>query len=312
MTIPTIPTVATIATLTRGGTPFTPAALFANDEQGAWFDPDPATCFTDTAGTTNAGAGDPVALMLGKSKGLVLGPELVTNGTFDSDTSGWVANSGATLSWDNGRAKVEADGNGVTSAYQAVSVTEGKTYEIRGDTEIVSLDNRSVNISIRDGLSAGNSSLLTVVNATSQGERVSGKAIYTAASDTIFIHARTTSDANVYTFDNISVRELPGNHAKKATVAARPILRQEPSGQFYLEDDQVDDALNATLPNLGTDATVAFMTETGVTIETGQTIGAGEFNILRGEKLYGIIIVDRALTARETTSVTNYLERLAP
>ena len=47
---------------------FSPAALFAASEPGVWLDPsDPATLFTDTAGTTQAGIGDPVALVLDKS-----------------------------------------------------------------------------------------------------------------------------------------------------------------------------------------------------------------------------------------------------
>ena len=51
-----------------GGRTFTPAALFAASEPGVWLDPsDPATLFSDTAGTTQAGIGDPVALVLDKS-----------------------------------------------------------------------------------------------------------------------------------------------------------------------------------------------------------------------------------------------------
>jgi hypothetical protein len=46
---------------------FSPALLFRANEQGVWFDPDPTTTFTDTAGTTPADVGDPVALMLDKS-----------------------------------------------------------------------------------------------------------------------------------------------------------------------------------------------------------------------------------------------------
>ena len=46
----------------------TPAFIFANGEPGVWLDPsDPATVFSDTAGTTQAGIGDPVALVLDKS-----------------------------------------------------------------------------------------------------------------------------------------------------------------------------------------------------------------------------------------------------
>lgn len=42
---------------------YLPLALFANGEQGVWFDPSPTTCFTDTARTTAAAVGDTVAGM---------------------------------------------------------------------------------------------------------------------------------------------------------------------------------------------------------------------------------------------------------
>jgi len=52
------------------GVLFSPSSLFANDEAGAWYDPsDLSTLFQDTAGTTPAGVGDPVGLILDKSKG---------------------------------------------------------------------------------------------------------------------------------------------------------------------------------------------------------------------------------------------------
>lgn len=40
---------------------FTPASLFASGEEGAWYEPSPTTCFTDTAGTIAATYGDAVA-----------------------------------------------------------------------------------------------------------------------------------------------------------------------------------------------------------------------------------------------------------
>ena len=58
--------------LTRPSGPlgFNPASLFANGEEGAWYDPsDLSTLFQDTAGATPAGVGDPVGLILDKSKG---------------------------------------------------------------------------------------------------------------------------------------------------------------------------------------------------------------------------------------------------
>ena len=79
----------------------------------------------------------------------------------------------------------------------------------------------------------------------------------------------------------------------------------------YLFGDGVDDSLTATLPDIGAGATVAYATDQGVTILTGQTIGAGAYNILRDERLYAHLVIDRALTAQETAQVQVWLEEKA-
>lgn len=106
----------------------------------------------------------------------------------------------------------------------------------------------------------------------------------------------------------ISVRELPGNHARQDTSNSRPTLRQ-PSSIYYIQDDLSNDALNWAAP-AGT-YTIAFVSSAGaVTILTGQAL-SGATDILLTQNLVGYIAVDRALTADETTGVTNYLESLA-
>src|SRR3990167_7565049 len=79
--------------------PYTsPDALFINDEQGVWYDPsDFSTLFQDSVGTTPVTAVEqPVGLILDKSKGLVLGAELVTNGGVNTDTA-WIKEAGWTI-----------------------------------------------------------------------------------------------------------------------------------------------------------------------------------------------------------------------
>ena len=80
-----------------GAVPFSIADLFASSEAGAWYGPsDLSTLFQYSAGTTPVTAsGQPVGLMLDKSKGLVRGPELITNGDFATDT-GWLGIVGGT------------------------------------------------------------------------------------------------------------------------------------------------------------------------------------------------------------------------
>ena len=72
--------------------------LFANGGQGFAYDPnDLSTMYQDTAGTIPVtAAGQPVGLMLDKTKGLTLGSTIITNGNFESDTS-WTKGAGWTI-----------------------------------------------------------------------------------------------------------------------------------------------------------------------------------------------------------------------
>jgi hypothetical protein len=88
------------------------SALFKSGETGVIFDPSTTgTLYTTTAMTIPATPGDPVGMMLDQSQwggvalGALYGPELVTNGTFDTDTTGWAATT-ATLSVVSGRLRV--------------------------------------------------------------------------------------------------------------------------------------------------------------------------------------------------------------
>ena len=81
------------------------------------------------------------------------------------------------------------------------------------------------------------------------------------------------------------------------------------ANRFAILDDQVDDALVATLP-AGT-YTVAYGDDAGVTILTGQSI-SGAYTIPGPKRLYGAVIVDRALTASETSDVTSWINVKRP
>ena len=72
------------------------------------------------------------------------GDELVTNGTFDSDTSGWTANQ-ATISSESGRLKV-VDSGAFSGAKQAISTKAGSVYVIQFDYDnnAVGVDNAYV------------------------------------------------------------------------------------------------------------------------------------------------------------------------
>jgi len=69
---------------------------------------------------------------------LVGSGELVTNGTFDTDTSGWTGNGTSILTIDNGAIKVDRNGGSFTDqAFQDITTEVGKRYKL--SVEIVSI-----------------------------------------------------------------------------------------------------------------------------------------------------------------------------
>ena len=196
----------------RGSAAFSPASLFANGEQGWWYDPSNfATLFQDAAGTTPVTAVEqPVGLQLDLSKGLVLGPELVTNGDFSNGTTGW-SNITATLS-------VVAGEGVVTSASsfgyvrQTMTTVVGKTYQFTLNAR-VGTTNRFT-FAVASG----------VVNAeTTSSTTVPLRCVYTATATTTNIWLQVNNAGTAFV-DNISVKELAGNHRFQTSSANRPVV----------------------------------------------------------------------------------------
>ena len=196
---------------------FTPAQLFANGEQGAWYDPsDLTTLFQDSAGTTPVTAVEqPVGLMLDKSKGLMLGPELVTNGDFSGGTTGWSA-VGLSASVVSGEAQLTRSNVG-QRFYQSVIVESGKTYR-------VSLSSRSgtTQVGVFGGSTEGGTNLFPAT-LVSSGSTTTYSFVVRPTSSAFFLSFYLFTDGTGF-IDNISVRELPGNHAFQTTSANRPVL----------------------------------------------------------------------------------------
>ncbi len=185
---------------------FSPASLFANNEPGVWYDPsDFSTLYQDAAGTVPVtGVEQPVGLMLDKSKGLVLGPELV------DDSNMIFAGGSSRISAGVYRLFSET---GTTSYFSQNGVPAGKFY--------------SVSFRISNVVSAG----AGVVVSDSFGASWAG-APGLAGNYTRVVYlqnnARVTftrqSGITDFYIDNISVRELPGNHAYQPTTTSRPVL----------------------------------------------------------------------------------------
>ena len=226
----------------------TPAALFrdaAGAPAGLWLDPsDFSAMYQDEEGTTPVtGAGDPVGLILDKSQGGLnaLGAEEVTNGGFDTDTD-WTKGTG----WTIGSGVASCDGSQAspTNLYQTDVVTEGVWYQVTLD---VTTTSGAWSLYIGNGH-----------QTSSQTGSGSFSFVVRAVGDTRFIV--NGSSTFIGSIDNISVRELPGNHAiQSVNNDYRPTLQQDGNGKWYLDFDGVDDYLQVSSLDLsGTDKVSIF------------------------------------------------------
>jgi hypothetical protein len=196
-----------------------PAILFANGEQGAWYDPsDLSTLFQDSAGITPVTtAGQPVGLTLDKSQGLVLGPELVTDGGFSNGSTDWdvVTNNG----WDFSGGSASHTGSTAGRIRQLITTEVGKTYAVVFDLNTIgdfSISNTS--IAVRNSADSVTTAIIGSSSFTPNADL--SYSLYFVATGTSHYVAMYTVD-NV-ALDNISTKLLSGNHATQATSAARP------------------------------------------------------------------------------------------
>ena len=258
--------------------------LFANNEQGFAYDPnDLTTLYQDAAGTVPVnGVGQAVGLMLDKSKQLQRGVNL----TEDFDFRTWVVVGGAIA--DKTSFTVAMYG-GVTSN---IGMVIGKMYKI--DIEYSTTRPNSA-VYLLNGVDDGAPTL----QSTNSG-KISCYCL--ASNGSLCIQ----SASSTVTVTNFGVQEVLGNHAYQRQSAMRPLLVVNPQRLDY---DTVDDKLTTNLPTELTGCTVIrSVTNVGTQILTGQTIPTIYNNNIDN---CGLIVINRALTASETSQITKLFNKAA-
>ena len=203
---------------------FSPSELFASGEQGVWYDPsDLTTLFQDAAGTTPVtGLEQPVGLMLDKSKGLVLGSEAVVTGTAPW-ARGFLSVDGTISASGNAVTITQGAGDGAGFRWvQPVTCVIGRYYRLT-----IGSFSRSGGTAAQIGMAANSSGTGLIGGGNSFTDTSGVTVIYvaaTAATMYVTISIAGGSTGNSATFTDISVRELPGNHAAQSTAASRPVL----------------------------------------------------------------------------------------
>ena len=252
---------------TLGDEAFRMLDLFSNGKRGVWYDPsDLATMYQEPTGSNPVTADNqPVGLMLDKSQGdLVSDVELVTNGTFDTNTSGWTAVSG-TSSWDNGVINIQPTSYGAVE--QTIDVVTGSTYVVAFD--ITQTAQSLGRIYIGDGTSSStyfNDSGL-VVGSYSR--------IFTATSSILRIKLATANPTGNVNFDNISVKEVLGTTATQPVSTLRPTYRSDPD---RLQIDLAEDSLLFDVPTGGIDGYMTIATADG-TASYGVSLPEGQYEL---------------------------------
>ena len=143
-----------------------------------------------------------------------VGAELVTNGLFPTDTSGWSSVAGATLSVVGSALSSSTPAGG--GASQVMTTVVGKSYRVDG---LISVGTASdVRVRVLDGAAPPSGTLLgdsTVVSSTTP---TAVSVVFVAATTSTSIYLRNGA-AGTGIFDNISVRE--------AAFAPRGLLIEE-------------------------------------------------------------------------------------
>jgi hypothetical protein len=131
------------------------------------------------------------------------GNELVTNGTFDSDLSGWTTNS---ASWDNGTLQVDYQQYNTYSKQLLTGLVVGKSYQV-GYT--VTSDTQGSGGSAFVAIFTSNSDYSSIAGS-SYVRRVAGSYTFafTATTPTVQLRLKKGGYTGVTTFDNVSVKEV--------------------------------------------------------------------------------------------------------
>ena len=203
-------------------------SLFANNEQGFAYDPnDLTTLYQDAVGTIPVKAvGQPVGLMLDKSKGLVLGLEFSTNNWNLAGLVDWSYSNGVLT-------KSGTTAGGGPSQINTSPFVAGRLYRV--EHEVISISGGSVAIQFQGGTSKA-----------TQYRLVAGKYVeyVFAAEGNTRLRVIANVEAAVFSMKVISVKEIAGNHAYQSVSASRPILqRNATTGAYYLAFDGADDFL---------------------------------------------------------------------
>jgi hypothetical protein len=241
------------------------------------------TMYQDSAGTTAvSGPDQPIGFQVDQAQGV--GPELVTNGTFSSDTTGWTLASGTAVVESPGVKLTQTSGSTAWLS-QALATVAGRVYKVSGVYTRAATNGR-----LTIGTTLNGTEITTSLLTGTGGFGVT----FTATGTTTYLGLNSYDISGAYCwFDNISVRELPGYHAVQAgATGLKPVLRLSANGGWYLQRDLSDDNLVATFPApLATGTCVHYRADELLTLKDENLTITGATNFNSPATDYGRIVL---------------------
>ena len=188
-----------------------------SENNGSLFDPsDLSTLYQNAAGTTPVTAVEqPVGLWLDKSQGLMLGPELVPQ-DYLTNPAAWSIVNG-TAQAVAGRIIFTANGAGQLAVRILTPVVLNKI--VRTSLSISSFD--SVLGSLYDYTSGVN---VKAINSLPTSNITSNSKTSNSAELIAFLSGGTPAAGASFSIDNLTIKEIYGNHATQSITASRPTL----------------------------------------------------------------------------------------
>jgi trimeric autotransporter adhesin len=169
---------------------------------------------------TGTMTGGTVLALADTDQGDIVSPELVTNGDFATDITGWTANANASLAWVSNALQITNVNSGYGKATTPVNVVTGETYVL--SVNKVSGNNGNVGlVSNADGSGS-------IVGAAVEGYSVSWTSDRTG---TIYVNVQlqTSTVGNVLLLDDVSFRRaLPDRAAAGNGVQVIGTLQRNP------------------------------------------------------------------------------------
>lgn len=197
--------------------------------------------------------------------------ELVTNGDFASNITGWSAKD-CTIVSDSGKLKVDnSSGNDSGGAYQDIGLVTGKQYKMTATMQLLTgASNGRFKLLTSQSSGTGQSIVYTGSTLVVAGAAVTETFYFTPGSTDVSIQLSCDEVSATYTIDNISVKEVLGDQPRlDYTNGSCPSLLLEPA--------------STNLVTYSEDFSQSFWTKTGVSIVSNNAVSP--YGTLNADKL---------------------------